>query len=131
MEQARRDACQRNHRFPAGNNPLSISYDQCVKTTDDQLKDICARKYSVEKKDPTLCRSLWAGLIGQKSPYNNAVTVSAADVVLQQNICLYSYAITYHDANICQSMDTSSDKDITLYKNMCFTNVSKSASSTL
>lgn len=114
---------------PVGSNGLNISYDQCVKTSDDQLKDMCARKFAIEKKDPGLCRSLWAGLIGTKSPYDEHTIITAADVLLQQNTCLYSYAIAYHDITICQSMDSSPDS-VASYKNLCLSNVSKVASST-
>jgi len=113
-----------------GSNDLNISYDQCVKTNDDQLKDMCARKFAIEKKDPGLCRSLWAGLIGMKSSYDEHTVITAADVLLQQNTCLYSYAITYRDITICQSMDSSPDS-VTSYKNLCLSNVSKVSSSTL
>lgn len=73
-----------------------MAYDECLTTTDMNAQKGCANKYSIERKDVGLCKSM--------------IQSSDPDMVeyianLQQE-CIAQYAITYKDPALCDSLES-------------------------
>jgi len=72
-----------------------MTYDECLKTTDVGAEQGCANKYSLERKDVDLCKSM----IHSDNPDRGESTAT-----LQQE-CVAQYAVVNMQASLCNSLE--------------------------
>ena len=76
-----------------------MTYDECLKTADVTAQKLCANKYSVEKKDVNLCKTML--------PLGNVSAAEDKDGILpMQQECIGTYAIVHKDPALCNSLES-------------------------